>query len=139
MKDVLVDAGPLVAFLNRRDQRHRWAVETFGGITGPLRTCEAVLSEACFLVRKLEGGADSVLQLVVRGIIEVPFRLSDEVVAVRKLMTRYASVPMSLADASLVRMTELDSKLTVMTLDADFRIYRRLGRQVVPVLMPEDT
>lgn len=138
MKDVLIDTGPLVAFLNRRDEHHRWAVEILGGIAGPLRTCEAVLSEACFLVRRLEGGTDAVLQLVVRGIVEVPFRLSDEVVAVRKLMSRYASVPMSLADASLVRMTELDSKLTVMTLDADFRIYRRLGRQVVPVLMPED-
>jgi predicted nucleic acid-binding protein len=138
MKNVVIDTGPLVAFLNRRDAGHAWALQTLRGITGPLRTCEAVLSEACFLVRRIAGGPDAVMELVARGIVEVPFRLSDEVAAVRKLMARYASLPMSLADASLVRMTELDPKLTVMTLDDDFRVYRKLGRQLVPVLMPPE-
>jgi hypothetical protein len=72
-----------------------------------------------------------------RGVVKMTFRLADEIVAVRKLMTRYANVPMALADACLVRMTEIETKATVLTLDADFRVYRRHGRQVIPVLLPD--
>jgi predicted nucleic acid-binding protein len=86
-------------------------------------------------VRHLEGGADAVLGLVGRGVVKVDFRLSGEIETVRRLMSKYASVPMSLADACLVRMTELHARSAVLTLDRDFRAYRRNGRQVVPVLM----
>ena len=137
MKHVIVDTGPIVALLNARDTHHAWAREVLDRIEPPLTTCEAVLSEACFLVRSLKGGRDAVLDLVSRGIIEVPFHLGPEVDAVRKLMTRYASVPMSLADACLVRMTEMVGRATVLTLDSDFKIYRRNGRQTVPVIMPK--
>lgn len=136
MNRVIVDTGPLVALLNARDAHHEWAVEVFDGIAPPLITCEAVISEACFLVRRLEGGCDAVLELVSRGIVTVAFRLGDELVPVRKLMLRYATVPMSLADACLVRMAELDDRATVLTMDADFRIYRKHGRQTIPYLMP---
>ncbi len=136
MKHTLLDTGPLVALLNRRDAHHRWACEVLDSIEPPVQTCEAVLSEACFLVRELRGGPDAVLELVARDIIQVAFSLESELAAVRKLLTRYASVPMSLADACLVRMTELDNGATVLTLDSDFRIYRRHGRQVVPVVLP---
>jgi predicted nucleic acid-binding protein len=133
---VAIDAGPLVALLNTRDAHHQWTRELFGEIQPPFVTCEAVLSEACFLVSRLRGDADAVMAFVERGIVQPSFRLADELAYVRKLMSRYASVPMSLADACLVRMTELDAGLTVMTLDADFRIYRRNGRQVVPLMTP---
>lgn len=131
-----VDAGPLVAFLNARDDHHDWAVETLDHIEPPLHTCEAVVSEACFLVRNLRGGQAAVLELLTRGLVAVDFHLSVESDAVRRLVTKYGDVPMSLADACLVRMTELDTRLKVVTLDRDFRVYRRNGRQVVPVLMP---
>jgi hypothetical protein len=96
-----------------------------------------VLSEACFLVRNLPGGPDAVLALVSGEIIEVSFRLAPELPAVRKLMTRYASVPMSLADACLVRMSELDDRATVLTLDRGFRIYRKHQRRGIPTLGPK--
>ena len=131
-----IDTGPLVAFLNGRDAFHPWARETLDAIRPPLHTCEAVISEACFLVRRLEGGPDAVFALLARGILDVEFHLDAEHGAVRKLMTKYASVPMSVADACLVRMAELDHGLTIITLDDDFRIYRRHGRHAVPVLMP---
>ena len=134
MKRVIVDTGPLVALLNARDSHHEWARATLNEIEPPLWTCEAVISEACFLVRQLKSGADAVLALVGRGIVKVEFRLSAEIESVRKLMTKYASVPMSLADACLVRMTELHLRSTVLTLDEDFRIYRRNGRYIVPVI-----
>jgi predicted nucleic acid-binding protein len=95
-----------------------------------------VLSEACFLLRKVSGGADAVLAFVHRGLVRVSFRIEPEVVAVRELMNRYAGVPMSLADACLVRMAELDARATVLSLDSDFRVYRRNGRQAVPALLP---
>ena len=136
MSALLVDTGPLVALLNARDQHHAWARATFDTVAPPLATCEAVLSEACFLVRKLPGGPAAVLALVERGVVEVPFRLADELPAVAKLMKRYASVPMSLADACLVRMAELDSKARIVTCDSDFAIYRKHGRQALALIAP---
>ena len=136
MSRIVVDTGPLVALLNARDAYHAWARETFDEIEPPLSTCEAVLSEACFLVRGLRGGPDAVMEMVERGVLAPSFRLEREADSVRKLMARFASVPMSLADACLVRMAELEPRVTVMTCDGDFRIYRKHGRQAVQVLSP---
>ena len=136
MSRMLLDTGPLVAFLNRNDRYHRWAREILDSIPPPLWTCEAVISEACFLVRRLEGGPGAVLELVRRGLVIPTFRLDAEIVVVNQLLDKFADIPMSLADACLIRMTELDRDSKVVTLDSDFRIYRRNRRQVVPVLMP---
>jgi predicted nucleic acid-binding protein len=133
----IVDTGPLVALLDAREPDHAWARETFNGVRAPLYTCEACLSEAAFLLGHVKGGVNALLTLVSLGIVVPQFRLAPEIDPIHKLMTKYASVPMSLADACLVRMTELDARATVVTLDNDFRVYRRNGRQAVPVLMPE--
>jgi predicted nucleic acid-binding protein len=138
VRSVLVDTGPLVALLNRRDAHHHWTRETVAALEPPLRTCGAVISEACFLLRRVSRGPDAVLDLVARRVVNVTFRLDDELQAVRKLMSRYASVPMALADACLVRMTELDDGGSVLTLDRDFLVYRRHGRQAVPVILPDE-
>ena len=134
---VLLDTGPLVAFLNRRDRYHVWATAEMAGLRPPLLTCEAVLSETCFLLRKLDSGTDAVFCLLERGLITVRFRLDEEVQAVRKLMARYGRIPMSLADACLVRMAEQNSDSVLLTLDAAFRVYRKHARHVIPTLMPE--
>ncbi len=107
-----------------------------GTVEPPLHTCEAVISETCFLVRNLQGGPEAVLELITRGIVNVNFSLADEVGAIQALMRKYADVPMSLADACLVRMTELCPDTVLLTVDADFRVYRRHRRRVVPVRMP---
>ena len=96
MTRAIVDTGPLVAFLNTRDARHQWALETFDSFRMPLATCEAVLTEAWFVVRQSKANPNSVLALLSRGIITLDFRLSSELEAVRKLMTKYATVPMAL-------------------------------------------
>jgi predicted nucleic acid-binding protein len=137
MPGVILDTGPLVAFLNRRDRFHAWATSALADIAPPLITCEAVLSEACFLLRDLRGGSQAVLELVSSGLITVGMHLDEHAAAVRRLMVRYASVPMSLADACLVRLAETAGDVRVLTLDRDFRVYRRHGRQVVPAIMPE--
>lgn len=136
MTSVIVDTGPLVALLNRRERQHAWAAKIMDTIQPPIFTCDPVLSEACFLLQDMAGGSDAVMQLVARGIVRSDFHVMAEIDSVRALMKKFASVPMSLADACVVRMTELDQQSVVLTLDSDFKVYRRNKRQVVPTLMP---
>jgi predicted nucleic acid-binding protein len=136
VKRILVDAGPLVAALDRRDRFHSWAVETLRSLRPPLITCEAVATEAFHLLRRTPNGPQVLLDVLSRGAVEIDFRLGDDLSGVSALVRRYADVPMSLADACLVRMAEADRDSVVMTLDGDFRVYRLSGRRAVPVLMP---
>lgn len=136
IRRLLVDAGPLVALFDRRDRFHAWAASQFSGRQPPLLTCEAVLTEAAHLLRRA-GGEAALLEMIRRGLITTPFQLQDEVSRVAKLMARYDNVPMSLADACLVRMAEQHDDVEIMTLDSDFRIYRKNGRQVIPTIMPD--
>ncbi len=133
---VIADTGPLVAYLDKRDEFHKWAKEQMREFTEPLVSCEAVIAEALFLLRR--GGIDPqlLLQLVERGIVVISIRLDDEIAALRKLIARYRSVPMALADACLVRLAELHEQCIVWTIDSDFTIYRRNGRRPIPLLMP---
>lgn len=101
-------------------------------------TCEAVLSEAAFLLQRIEGAGNVVIQLFRRGVIDVLFRLRDQIEPIDRLMHRYRSQPMSLADACLVRLAELYDGSPVFTLDSDFRIYRKHNRRTIPLIMPDD-
>jgi uncharacterized protein len=134
---VIVDAGPMVALLDRRERHHAWAREQFASITPPAVTCEAVITEAYYLVRESDRATDALMQLLERRHLTIPFRLADELPAVSRLIKRYRSQPMSLADACLVRMSEQFTESPVLTLDRDFRVYRKHGRTVIPILMPE--
>lgn len=136
---VLLDTGPLVALIRAQDQFHSWATSQFAALEPPLFTCEAVITEACFLMRNHYPGQEAVLLLFDRGVVEIAFNLNEEFKEVQKLITRYQSVPMSLADACLVRMSEQFSESTVLTLDNDFTIYRKNTNQTIPVIMPEST
>lgn len=136
MRRVVIDTGPIVAFLNKRDLYHDWAVQTFGALEAPLYTCEPVLAEAMWLVRSVPNGRVVVLDLLIRGVLRVDFQVGSELLSLRTLVTKYASVPMSLADACLVRMTELAPLAEVMTLDNDFRVYRRSGRLALRLITP---
>ena len=133
--EVLLDAGPLVALLDQRDSYHDWAKEQFAAAP-PLLTNEPVLAEACHLLRKLPGGRATVVALLKSGAVAAPFRLEDHAAEVESLLRKYESVPMSLADACLVRMAELQPGSKVLTLDADFSVYRSQGRRVIPTIMP---
>ena len=136
MPPLIVDAGPLVATFNRRDTFHDWAVAQLKRHPGPLLTCEAVLSEAFFLLAGIPRGSEELLAVLESGALEVALSLRAEWAAVSKLMRKYADVPISLADACLVRMSELFPGHRVLTLDSDFRIYRRRRNATVPVVMP---
>ncbi len=107
-----------------------------GAIVGPLTTCEAVLTETCFLLKQQFGGAEEVFELLDRGLVQIRFELKAEHERVAQLMKRYADLPMSLADACLVRMAEAIPASRILTLDKDFTVYRRHGRQIIPLLAP---
>lgn len=133
---VLLDTGPLVAFLNRNDRHHAWAVECWGALFDPLWTCEAVLSEAMFLVQSDTGDVEPILRLVERRIVRLDFVMAEQQADVFRLLRKYRDQAMSVADACLVRMAELVDDCQVFTTDRDFLVYRRKGRQVLPLLAP---
>ena len=133
---VLVDTGPLVAWLIASDSQHAWAVAQFARLPPPLLTCEAVLSEAAHLIEYHGGEPAVVLDLVARGVFRVPQQIERDSRVLSVLLRRYRNVPMSLADACLVRLSELHDPSAVLTLDSDFRIYRRHGRSLIPLIMP---
>ncbi|HMI13688.1 MAG TPA: PIN domain-containing protein [Bradyrhizobium sp.] len=133
-KSALVDAGFLVALLSRRDANHGWAAAQAPRLPPPWATCEAVLSEASHLLGGL--GTLSFASLLRRGALVCDYRFADDMDAVLKLLQKYADVPMSFADACLVRMTETLNDPVLLTTDGDFRIYRRHGRQIIPCVLP---
>lgn len=135
---VIIDTGPLVALLDRNDRFHEWAKDQVAQVRPPILTCEAVLAETCYLVRKFPPAVQQVLKWLQRGLLKSQFRLEHEAQRVAELMGKYADLPMSLADASLVRMVELHAQSAVLTLDNDFRVYRQHGRRTIPTMMPDD-
>jgi predicted nucleic acid-binding protein len=132
---VVLDTGPLVAYLYPRDRYHEWAVEQFTQLDAPFISCEPVLTEACFLVSHNGQPSARVLDLLGRGAVRIGFAMQDELAAVGRLMQRYVNVPMSLADACLVRLAELTG-LPICTLDSDFTIYRTHGRRALDLITP---
>jgi len=133
---VILDTGPLVAGLCRRDRYDEWAKAQLADIVPPFLTCESVIAECCFLLERYAEGHRSVLELLRRGFFEVAFHVEDHWESLAKLMGKYANAPMSLADACLVRLSELYPASSVLPTDRHFRTYRRFGRQAIPVLMP---
>ena len=136
-RQVILDAGPLVALIDRNDRFHNWARREWSQLEHPLLTCESVITESCFLVKNVYGGEAGILSLLRKEVIKIAFKLEDELRQVDELMQRYQSVPMSLADACLVRMAELNPASQVLTLDSDFLIYRKLRDRPISAIMPE--
>lgn len=133
---ILVDSGPLVAALNAGDEHHAWACAVLGRLPPPLFTCESVLSEVQFLLQDRGGDPLVVLDWVKRGIINLAFDAEDEIERLMALQYSYRKLPMDFADACLVRMSELHPQSCVLTTDSHFKIYRRNGRQIIPLLAP---
>jgi uncharacterized protein len=129
----IADTGFLVAFANRNDKYHTWAVSVASGITEPLLTCEAVLAETAFHLQSVP----IVLSMVAEGLVEVAFDCRSQLSQLAKLADRYSDRNPDLADLCLVRMSELYPRHSVITVDrTDFRIYRRNGRETIPLICP---
>lgn len=137
-RHVLADTGPIVALLDRSDTHHQWAKRELASLTDPLLTCEAVISEVFFLLSRVRAGTETFAALLRDGLVQVAaqFSYNDHAKAILSHLGRYRSVPMSFADACLVRMSEIDSSALVFTTDRDFFTYRRNRRQAIPLISP---
>lgn len=133
---VIVDTGPLVALLNRNDAQHAWVMQQLRDIEPPMLTCEAVLAEATYLTRQTSGARVALMEMLAEGFLRINIAVADQHGALLGMIRRYADVPMSLADACLVRLCEINPQSPVLTLDSDFTVYRKNGRQVIEVLCP---
>lgn len=129
----ITDTGFLVAFGNRNDLYHKWAVQLAQQVTEPLLTCEAVLAEAAFHL----GDALLVFDFVRTGLVQLAFTVEDHVSRLAELANKYKDRRPDLADLCLIRMSELYPKHAVITTDvSDFRVYRRNRRETIPLICP---
>jgi predicted nucleic acid-binding protein len=136
MPAAIVDTGPLVALLDRAERHHRWVVTQIDELDPPLLVCEPVLAEAMYLLGRFSKAQDALFGLLENGAIEIAFAIEEHVAALRKLHQKYRDRPMSLADACIVRMAEIYERHEVLTLDSDFTVYRKHGRNPLPLIHP---
>jgi predicted nucleic acid-binding protein len=134
---IIADASALVALWSPGDRYHEWAKGCFAKYSPPILTCEAVMTEAAWLLRHFPARQAALLGAWCREVLVIEFKAQAHRDASVSLMHRYQNVPMSFADSCLVRMSELRLDCLVWTLDTDFKIYRRLGRRAIPLLMPD--
>ena len=122
---ILLDAGPLVALLSRNDTNHDRARHIFATCAPPFRCCEAVVAEACFLMREVHAaGPATVVALGARGVYNIAISAESHWTSIEALLKKYSDRPMSLADACLIRCAEIHQEARILTFDGDFRVYR---------------
>jgi predicted nucleic acid-binding protein len=136
MVAAIIDTGPLVAFFDRAETHHRWAIESIEKLDAPLLVCEAVLAEAMYLLARYARAQDALLELLQNGALSLAFRMEEHVGAIHKLLQKYRDTPMSLADACIVRMAEIHEGHAVLTLDSDFAVFRKHGRISLTLIHP---
>ena len=124
LRPVLLDTGAIIALLDRRERQHAACVDAIASVVSALVTCEAVIAEACYLMRSLPGAADAVLANVAEGVFQIPFQLSRSARPVREIMKKYRDRNADFADACLVHLANELRTGEILTLDGDFRIYR---------------
>jgi predicted nucleic acid-binding protein len=124
MKPVLLDTGFIVALLDRSENFHKTCARTVREVEAPLVTCEAVITESCYLLRNLSGASEAVIENIAAGIFQVPFQLSRDTTGVKQVLRKYKDRKIDLADACLVRLADQFGTGDILTLDQDFAIYR---------------
>ena len=132
----IVDTGPLVAFLDKAERHHGWTVEQVRTLDAPLLTCEPVLAEAMFLLSDLPKAQEALFDLLAKGAVRIAFQVGEHLAPLRALHRKYRDRPISLADACVVRMAEVFECHCVFTLDSDFSVYRKNGREPLELIFP---
>jgi uncharacterized protein len=124
MKPVLLDTGFIVALLDRSESFHKTCTHTVREVQAPLATCEAVITESCYLLRNLSGASDAVIDNIAAGIFQIPFQLSRDTAGVKQVLRKYKDRKIDLADACLICLADQFGTGDILTLDQDFAIYR---------------
>ena len=135
MPEHIVDTGPLVGWINRRDQWHRWSVSVMKSLEPPLITCESVIAEAAWHLGDSREAVDRLYGLVEAGALRIVPLLPDHVAHLRALSAKYAE--MDFCDAAVVRLSEIYSRAVVLTIDTEhFTVYRRFQNKPIPFIHP---
>jgi uncharacterized protein len=135
---ILVDTSFLVSVYDKREVRHRQCMAALDGVQRPLVTCEPVVTEATYHLRRIPRAQHAILESIDRGILEIPFRISDSARDVAELMVKYADTPCDLADACLIAMASQFGTSDILTLDSDFKHYRWRRTRRFKLLVPLD-
>ena len=135
-RGAIADTGPLVAYFDRAERNHAWALAQVREIEPPLLVCEPVLAEVMVLLGPLPKAQDALFELLENGALRIALHVEEHVPALRALHRKYRDRPMSLADACIVRMAELFDQHGVLTLDSDFSVYRKHGRTPLELISP---
>jgi uncharacterized protein len=136
--NVIIDTGPIVSFLNKNDMHHQFVVSEMAELKPPFYTCEAVITECFFLLQRIPSGADTLIKLLNSGKIISTFSYQDHKADVHKLINKYSDIPMSFADACIVRIAEATKRANIFTLDNDFTIYRISGGNKLSLISPHN-
>jgi predicted nucleic acid-binding protein len=138
MKPVLLDTGFIVALLDRSESFHKTCARTVREVRAPLVTCEAVITESCYLLRNLSGASEAVIENIAAGIFQIPFLLSRDTAGVKQVLRKYKDRKIDLADACLIRLADQFGTGDILTLDQDFAIYRWGKNKPFRVLLSAD-
>ena len=137
MPEHIVDTGPLVGWINRRDQWHDWSVSILEALEAPLTTCESVIAEAAWHLRKSREAVDQLYGLVEAGALRIVPLLPDHIAHLRALSAKY--LQMDFCDAAVVRLSEILPRAVVLTTDTEhFTLYRRFQNKSIPLLHPHE-
>jgi predicted nucleic acid-binding protein len=131
----ITDTGPLVGWINSRDQWHAWSAGVLEALAPPLITCEAVIAEAAWQLARSRSAVDQLYGLVDAGALRVVDLLPEHMPHLRALSAKYPQ--MDFCDAAVVRLSEIFPRATVITTDSEhFTIYRRFGNKPLALLHP---
>ena len=136
MRPVLVDTGVIVAWLDRSEQYHQSCVGALESLAAPLVTCEAVIAESCYLLRKLPGAAEAILRNLESRIIQIPIQLSASAARIQRIFRKYRDRRVDLADACLIDLASELQTADILTLDRDFEVYRWGSNKAFRLLVP---
>jgi predicted nucleic acid-binding protein len=124
VRPLLLDTGFVVALLDRSESFHKACARTVREVELPLITCEAVITESCYLLRNLSGAPEAVIENIAAGVFQVPFQLSREAAGVKQILRKYRDRKIDFADACLICLADQFGTADILTLDRDFAIYR---------------
>ncbi len=124
MKSVIIDTGCIVALFDRSEKYHKQCVDIITQLDQPIVTCEAAITEACYLVRKSSLAIQAILQNVENNVFQIVFNLVDSIEHVKMLLKKYSDIPMDFTDACLVSLASNLNTGDILTLDKDFEVYR---------------
>lgn len=137
MPDYIADTGPLIGWINRRDQWHAWSVGVLDGLEPPLLTCEAVIAEAAWQLMSSPEALDRLYGLVEAGALRVVDLLPEHMPHIRALSAKYPQ--MDFCDAAVVRLAEMYPHAKILTTDTEhFTIYRRFRDKPLALIHPKE-